>query len=192
MRWIQNRINVRALKKMTSRLSSVFSDTSEKQSGHVIRSLRDTVSYRSMPTSKTKKVAKKATKKTTSKAVKKTAKKTAKKVAKKKTTKATSKKAATKTTSKKPALRALVCATEGECFWTTDGRILENLDQLQLAFGSMDDEVFLHHVSKEKNDFADWVESVLQDPECATLLRKAKKPSTARTIVVKCLRTYNI
>lgn len=139
-----------------------------------------------MPTKKA--ATKKATKKVTKKAVKKTAKKAVKKTAKKTAVKKTATKTTKKTSSK---VKALVCAPDDKCFWTTDGQVLQNLEELKLAFGSMDDEVFLHHVGKEKNDFADWVEQVLQDAECAAALRKARKPKTAQTVVVKCLRLYN-
>ncbi len=85
------------------------------------------------------------------------------------------KKAVKKTAEKKSVFKALVCAIDGECFWTRDGRILQNLADLHLAFGSMDDEIFLHHANTEKNDFADWVEYVLQDLDTAVELRTAKK-----------------
>ncbi|MFT7507660.1 MAG: hypothetical protein ACI92I_000824 [Acidimicrobiales bacterium] len=131
-----------------------------------------------------------ATKKTTKKVTTKAPKKIAKKVVKK-TTKKTATKAPKKTTAKKQ-VRALVCAPGKHCFWTSDGQVLEDLNQLQIAFGSMGDEVFLHHVSKAKNDFADWVEHVLEDVACAEALRKSKKPSTSRTVIVRCLRSYNL
>jgi len=54
----------------------------------------------------------------------------------------------------------------------------------------MDDEIFAHHVSKEKNDFADWIEYVLIDTELATKVRKSKKPNTARKVVISRLRIY--
>lgn len=84
----------------------------------------------------------------------------------------------------------MVCAIDGECFWSRDGQILRNLADLQLAFGSMDDEIFLHHVTKEKNDFADWVEHVLGDAHCAQALRTAKKKERAQKIVEMHLRNY--
>ena len=118
---------------------------------------------------------------------------TTKKVAKKavkKTAKKTVKKAATKKSGKQAKL--LVCAPDDKCFWTTDGQIIKNLEELKLAFGTMGDEVFLHHVTKEKNDFADWVEQVLEDKKCAQALRKSKKPATAKTVVIRHLRTYNL
>ena len=121
-----------------------------------------------------------------------TTKKTTKKVAKKVTKKAV-KKTAKKTTKKKAGnFKALVCAPEQECFWTTDGQVLKDLEQLKMAFGSMEDEVFLHHANKEKNDFADWVELVLGDKDCADALRKSKKPQTAYKVVIKHLKLYQL
>ena len=120
-----------------------------------------------------KKVAKKNTKKATKKAAKKVVKKATKKSSKAKT-------------------KLLVCASDNECFWTTDGQVIKNLEELRLAFGTMDDEVYLHHVTKEKNDFADWVEHVLEDNSCASSLRKSKKPASAKTVVIRHLRSYSV
>lgn len=119
---------------------------------------------------------------------------TTKPVAKKVTKKAVPKKAGKKVTNKKAEkkMKMLVCAPDDKCFWTTDGKILKNLAELQMAFGTMGDEVFLHHVTKEKNDFADWVEHVLEDARLAADLRKSKKPAKAQVIVSKHLRTYNV
>lgn len=103
------------------------------------------------------------------------------------TSKTTRKKTAPKATAK---VRALVCAPDEKCFWTTDGRVLKDLEQLHLAFGSMNDEVFLHHVTKEKNDFADWVEIVLEDAACAADLRRSRKTTTAKTTVARHLKQY--
>lgn len=133
------------------------------------------------------------TKTPTKKTVTKVAK-TMKTPTKKKTTTVAKKKAVSSL--KKPKtqtnFKALVCAYDGECFWSSDGRILENLTDLKMAFGSMNDEVFLHHVSAEKNDFADWVESVLQDSACAEDLRNAQKRAQAEKIVAQHLEFYNI
>jgi hypothetical protein len=84
----------------------------------------------------------------------------------------------------------MVCAIDGECFWSRDGQILSNLADLSFAIGSMDDSIFLHHVSKERNDFADWVEHVLQDRECAEALRRSSKKTQAQKIVDLHLSKY--
>ena len=128
----------------------------------------------------------------TNKKPKKTTKKVVKKAVKKPKKVPVKKKAAPKKSVSKKQVRALVCAPGEKCFWTTDGKVLEDLNQLQIAFGSMGDEVFLHHVTKEKNDFADWVEHVLEDASCAIDLRRSKKPASARTVVIRHLRSYNL
>ena len=134
-----------------------------------------------MPTQKTApaKAKKPAVKKAPVKA-----KAPAKKVAVKKTTKTV------KRSSKKPAF--MVYADDGECFWTTDGQVLHDLNDLQMALASMNDMVYGHHVNTLKNDFADWVEHVLFDAACAADLRASKKSSQARTVVVRHLRAYSV
>lgn len=123
------------------------------------------------------------TKKTTSTTTRSSAKK---KAAPKRSTKAV----ATRSAKSAPKKKSLITAPEQECFWTLDGQILQDLNQLQVALGQMHEQVFAHHVNKEKNDFATWVELTLKDKECADALRKSRKPSSARTVVVRHLRTY--
>ncbi|MDC1205599.1 hypothetical protein N8083_02005 [Candidatus Pacebacteria bacterium] len=124
-----------------------------------------------------------------------TRKSVAKKVTAKKKGATQSKKVPTKATTKKKTLKtgkALVCADTKSCFWTSDGKILRDLIELKDVLRQMEDSVYMHHVTKEKNDFADWVEHVLQDATCAEALRKSRKPTTARTVVVRHLRYYKI
>ena len=123
-------------------------------------------------------------------AVKKSTKATVKKATVVKKT-ATTAKAKTKTPKETTNFKAMVCASDGECFWTRDGRILQNLEDLHMAFGSMDEEVFLHHVNKERNDFADWVEQVLADLDCAVKLRKATELGKAHTVLQSHLKKYS-
>ena len=134
-----------------------------------------------------------ATKKVVKKAVAKKAasKKVTKKAVKKTVKKAVAKKAAPKKLKAAKAKdKVLVCAGEQECFWTTDGQILADLKELEEALDTMVDEVFVHHVTKEKNDFADWVESILLDPMCAAEMRRARKVDTARKVVKRHLKLY--
>ena len=126
------------------------------------------------------------TKKTTKKVAKKTVKKTANKSTSKKATKKITRKAVAK---KQP--KVLVCASDDTCFWTTDGKILRDLEELAHALHDMEDEIFAHHVTKDKNDFANWVEDVLLDDDCADALRRAKKSTTAQKVVIKQLKLYS-
>lgn len=109
-----------------------------------------------------------------------------------KVAKAPAKKVAKKASPKSKTKPELVCAPGEQCFWTTDGRVLSNLVELRDALESMTDDVFAYHVSKERNDFADWIEQVLEDAELAAAFRKSKKLNTAHDVVVTRLRIYSI
>lgn len=136
-----------------------------------------------------KTVAKKAAKKTSTK--KNTTKAITKKAAAKKSSKKTTTKKAATSAKKSADEKVLVCAPDNKCFWTSDGQILRDLRELEQALQDMSEDVFTHHVSKEKHDFADWVEHVLADNTCASALRRAKKPKSAHTVVIKQLRLYS-
>lgn len=106
------------------------------------------------------------------------------------------KKVATKKVAAKPkakvAPKALVYAPDKQSFWLQDGQVLNSLLALKAALEAMEKTVFAHHVNTEKNDFADWVDLVLGDGECALALRKAKTAKSAHTVVVKYLKLYQI
>ncbi len=150
--------------------------------------LKKTQKKLTKPTPAKKAAAKKVTKRVTKKAT--AAKRvTTKKAAAKSTAKKTTiKKVAKKVSTRKKPL--LVCAEGSDCFWIHQGPVLEDLHQLRDALHAMTDDTYGHHVNKERNDFADWVEFVLQDATLAAGLRKSKKPNTARALVVKRLRYY--
>jgi hypothetical protein len=132
--------------------------------------------------------SKKGTKKTAKKSTKKTTAPKARSVAKKATKRATKK--VTKSTTKKADQRILVCANNEECFWTSDGQILQNLEELAAALDAMSKELFTYHATRDRNDFADWVEHVLDDAACAADLRKARTQSGAHKVVIRHLRYY--
>lgn len=69
------------------------------------------------------------------------------------------------------------------CFWCNDGKILKSIHDLADAFEKMKDEVFLYHVTKEKNDFSKWVGDILGDKKLAQSLKQAKTKSQASTKV---------
>lgn len=106
------------------------------------------------------------------------------------TSKRAGKTASTQRNTGKEQVRALVCAQGEFCFWTNDGRVLEHLEDLELAFGSMDESVFLYHANRHKNDFSEWVESVLDDAALAAALRRCRKPHTASKRVRKHLQEH--
>jgi len=132
---------------------------------------------------------KKAPKKTVSKKVtkKSPAKKSVKKSVKKMVKKAPRKKATKNTLTNK---KSLVITADQSSFWVNDGQILNSLLALRDALHEMEKTVFQYHVRSDQNDFSDWVKVVLRDEACATELKKARTPNSARTVVVRHLKNY--
>lgn len=108
-----------------------------------------------------------------------------KKVVRKKTTKKVVKKA-----TKKTAKQKLITAPQDQSFWVTDGQVLGTLADLQAALKLMSDDAYEHHVGKEYNHFADWVEVILCDKKCAAALRRARTQAGAAKAVGAGLKLY--
>ena len=68
-------------------------------------------------------------------------------------------------------------------FWVHDGPVLGDIGDLNRALKEMSDEQYSYHVNGEKNDFANWVGQVLQDPHCAEDLQHAKSRHAAQHVV---------
>lgn len=106
--------------------------------------------------------------------------------------KAAAKKVAVPKQNHKKSKRVLTQAEGPQCFWTTNGLIIANLIELRDAFEKMENDVFTHHVTEKKNDFADWVKYVLGDTELAEKMLTANKVKKAHTVVVSRLKIYDI
>jgi len=141
-----------------------------------------------------KKASRKIAKKTTKKVVKKTVK-NVKKVAKKKVVKKISvqkRGGVKKVVSKKRGKKVLIIATEDRCFWVNHGPTLKNLLELRDTLLEINENQFKHHVNKVRNDFADWVEGVLQDKKTALRIKKTKTKNSMLSVVEKALKDYKI
>lgn len=90
------------------------------------------------------------------------------------------------------SVKPLVYADNQTSFWVSNGQILNSLIALRDALDMMEKEVYHYHAGEAHNDFANWVAAVLCDVDCAKDLEKAKTPTSARTVVVKHLKTYSI
>jgi len=64
-------------------------------------------------------------------------------------------------------------------FWCHDGRVLQSLEELAAALRDMPEETFRYHVTKDKNDFRNWVSDVIGDTTLANQLGKAGTQTTA-------------
>ena len=74
---------------------------------------------------------------------------------------------------------------EWQAFWCNHGTILRNYADLAAAFGDMTPEEFAHHVTGEKNDFADWTEGVFGDKTLADKLRLLSTPEASQRMAAR-------
>jgi hypothetical protein len=102
----------------------------------------------------------------------------------------TTKKVATKKIVAGKGKKQLLVASNYNSFWMNDGQILNSLEALAGALKNMEVTVYKYHTADGRHDFANWVEDVLADVDCAVAMRKAKTPKSAHTVVVKHLALY--
>ena len=81
--------------------------------------------------------------------------------------------------SKKTKPTILMDVEPEKSFWLNDGRALKNLKELEQALETMDESLWKHHVTTERNDFANWIEDVFNEKQLGALVRKVKSPRTA-------------
>jgi hypothetical protein len=72
-------------------------------------------------------------------------------------------------------------------FFLSDGTPLKNLLELASALEDMTDEVFGHHVSEHKNDFAKWANDVFNDEELAIKMGHTKSKHQLQIVILKHL-----
>ena len=90
-------------------------------------------------------------------------------------------------TKEKPSL---INAENESCFWINNGPVLKNLKDLKVSLLTMSKEAFSYHVSKEKNDFADWIKEVLEDNVLANKLAKTKTLKSTVKAIEDRLKKY--
>jgi hypothetical protein len=130
-------------------------------------------------------------------AKKKKAKKTVKKakvVKKKASKKKTAKKQAKASNNNKPSIievtikkRFLGKAPKEYHFVLADGGKIESVMGLANAFRAMSEEVFSTHVNDMRNDFANWVHDVFDEPDFAEELRRINNKVDAEIITLRKL-----
>lgn len=71
--------------------------------------------------------------------------------------------------------------------WLSDGRVVKSLEELRDALKTMEEHVFQEHVNKNKNEFADWVQEILELKDVAKQMRAARSQSRMRKVVQKAV-----
>jgi hypothetical protein len=92
--------------------------------------------------------------------------------------------------SKGKTKKPLTKAPEECIFWCIDGHTFRDLKELAEGLTAMSNETFYHHVTRDRNDFTNWVRDVINDVELANDLTKATCRDEAATYVVARLDYY--
>ena len=96
-----------------------------------------------------------------------------------------------KTLSKKREVKIPITRIESEkAFWVNFGPIIHSLEELLIALRSMDDKTFRHHVTKNRNDFASWVNDVLREGGLAKKLQACDSKTCCTTTVGRHIRVH--
>jgi hypothetical protein len=88
--------------------------------------------------------------------------------------------------------RILADVADDKRFFCQDGRVIKNLTELVDCLTDMTEEVFLHHVTSEKNDFSNWIRDVLGDERLAGELNYVSTPQEAAEIVKERVVSFKI
>ncbi|MCC7574676.1 hypothetical protein KO361_03740 [Candidatus Woesearchaeota archaeon] len=103
---------------------------------------------------------------------------------KKKSTKP-KKKTTRKTTKTKKASKILKDAPENKYFVFCDGHPVRNVTQLAEKLENIQEEVFNHHVTENRNDFVNWVKDVFEEVELAEEIAGLKNKDHIRLAIYK-------
>ena len=71
----------------------------------------------------------------------------------------------------KLAMKILSDAGSDKEFRFCNGLHIKNLNELLLAFETIEDDVYQFHANNEKNDFSSWAKDVFEDEELASNIR---------------------
>lgn len=68
-------------------------------------------------------------------------------------------------------------------FYLHGGGTLNNLFELAESVESMEEHVFSHHVTHDRNDFANWIEHSFENSSLASKIRECKTPEEVKNAV---------
>ncbi|OGM25645.1 hypothetical protein A3D00_02765 [Candidatus Woesebacteria bacterium RIFCSPHIGHO2_02_FULL_38_9] len=92
--------------------------------------------------------------------------------------------------SRKTIKKVFITAPSDKVFWLRSGQSINDLGELSRVLKTISDEDFYYHVSKEKNDFANWIEEVLDDGELAEKMRRKWTKNQILYVIDNHIKTY--
>ena len=89
------------------------------------------------------------------------------------------------TTEWKPKKKIRKGTSQDKYFILCNGRRLKNVKELADIMEEIEDHVFNHHVTHDRNDFAKWINDVFEDIELAQKLANVKDKKHVQFIIYK-------
>lgn len=83
-------------------------------------------------------------------------------------------------------LKLKMKVSQEKYFWLKNGQPIRSFKELLEAMDFIDDETFRHHVTENRNDFANWVAEVLEEEKLAEKIRT----KTAKEELIKILKQH--
>ena len=75
-----------------------------------------------------------------------------------------------------------------EYFYLDNGFILKSIEELYHTISLMEKELYNHHVTKDKNDFANWIYNVFEDKELGMNLMNSKSKDEMMKVLKKHIK----
>ena len=89
--------------------------------------------------------------------------------------------------------KTLVVAPYDKCFFVNGGAVIKDMNELKHALETMSDDQFACHVSSGRNDFANWIEQILDDADLAGKIKRCKtRLSTLRSVGAHLAKNYAV
>lgn len=83
------------------------------------------------------------------------------------------------------AEKFLAQVPEEHAFWSNDGRIFRDMQELKGGLESMSDQTFAYHCNESKKDFSNWVRNIIGDEKLAHDLENVSNREEAARIVAE-------
>lgn len=74
------------------------------------------------------------------------------------------------------------------CFYLHNGQRLKNIAELMESLKEMSQDLFLYHVNKQNNDFANWVRDVFGERELARRISLTRYPNSMLKSIEKYIQ----
>lgn len=75
--------------------------------------------------------------------------------------------------------KKLTNVPENKKFWVCDGRVLNNLKDLENALRTMNDGTYRYHANDKKNDFYNWIKYVFNNSKLADEIKNSRNQISA-------------